>query len=411
MYKVLAAWTVTPVLLWGPGFEAQPAADDPPFGARPWVEGVIASWTPEPPIFQGRRYFPQGGVVVDDPPFGAHTFQPTWVPDWTPPERRRFVPQGAVAPAVTQPAPFRWVAQVVGMWEPVPGQAQPRARVQIPTPDLPPFGDTRPWVATVLGTWEPEAQTQRPRTLAPQVAQAAADNPPFGQRPWQSRVLEQWQPEVPRTSARAPQPPATPDLPPFGERPWVAPVLASWIQEWPVSQRPIRVVQGFVTPAENPPFGMRPWQPAVREMWEPPAYRPQVLSKIPQAARADQPPGPDSWVQAVLAQWEPPWPRTQERRLVAATIVNDPPFGAKPWVARVVSMWEPVRPEQVIHRYVTEGSAFVAPVFGWGARGQIGGVGRDPWSRIGTEVAPDQFGRIGTEVAPDPNKKIGGETA
>lgn len=54
-----------------------------------------------------------------------------------------------------------------------------------------------------------------------------------------------------------------------------------------------------------------------------------------------------------------------------------------------------------------DSSTVVPGVFGWGARGRIGGSGTDPWSRIGSESAKDQNSSVGSETARDPNSDIG----
>lgn len=47
------------------------AADDPPFGIRPWLLAVLRAWEPSPPRPQGWRYATPLGIVIpsEDPPF------------------------------------------------------------------------------------------------------------------------------------------------------------------------------------------------------------------------------------------------------------------------------------------------------------------------------------------------------
>lgn len=54
-----------------------------------------------------------------------------------------------------------------------------------------------------------------------------------------------------------------------------------------------------------------------------------------------------------------------------------------------------------------EAALAAPPVYGWGARGRIGGAARDPWSRIGSEAARDGNDGIGAAAAKDGNDSIG----
>jgi hypothetical protein len=57
-------------------------------------------------------------------------------------------------------------------------------------------------------------------------------------------------------------------------------------------------------------------------------------------------------------------------------------------------------------------SSAVQAVFGWGARGHVGGAAaHDPFQRLGSESARDPWQRIGSESADDPFKRIGAESA
>lgn len=49
----------------------------------------------------------------------------------------------------------------------------------------------------------------------------------------------------------------------------------------------------------------------------------------------------------------------------------------------------------------------ILPVYGWGARGHVGGVARDPWQRIGSETASDGHDSIGSTTATAKTGKIG----
>jgi hypothetical protein len=54
----------------------------------------------------------------------------------------------------------------------------------------------------------------------------------------------------------------------------------------------------------------------------------------------------------------------------------------------------------------------VQAVFGWGARGRVGGAAAsDPFQRVGSESARDPWQRIGSESADDPFQRIGSESA
>src|SRR5258706_13831283 len=64
----LAAWALAPVILWQNGVQI-PETDNPPFNARPHVEGIVRAWEPESYAFQGRRFTPQGVVAVATQPY------------------------------------------------------------------------------------------------------------------------------------------------------------------------------------------------------------------------------------------------------------------------------------------------------------------------------------------------------
>jgi len=391
---VLATWTATLVPLWAGSFTPT-TPDNPPFGSRPWLGGVVRSWEPEQPSRQ----------------------------------RQRFVPQGSVAAAAQTPYSRTWLNGVLGAWQQEQQQAQRRLG-QIVSVDNPPFASRRnpPALAWDAPTWSAQARepllvivnddppfaSRRPpavlawdqptwnaqaRIPAPQTLVAAVNDPPFASRkapaalaweaatwnaqtrtplvvlvnddpPFAARRLPPalaW--DAPWWNAQArPVTPQTPAAaandPPFGSRPWLNGAIASWTQEWPAWQRQRFVAQGAVAQADSPPFGLRPWATTVRDAWEPAAYKPQVLTHVVQAAFADQPPGPDSWIASVLEQWQPAWPRTQEKRyVIQGVVVNNPPFGAKPWINEVVTFWQPVPPAVVVYRHYTAENPLTPGVF------------------------------------------------
>lgn len=72
--------------------------------------------------------------------------------------------------------------------------------------------------------------------------------------------------------------------------------------------------------------------------------------------------------------------------------------------------WIDDQPEEWTETSAPVGADLVA-VYGWGARGKLGGVARDPWQRIGSEAATDPFSTIGSTTATAKTGKIGSEDA
>lgn len=74
---------------------------------------------------------------------------------------------------------------------------------------------------------------------------------------------------------------------------------------------------------------------------------------------------------------------------------------------------EPLRPHVTLFKdeQIAMPGWVVPPVYDWGARGRIGGLGRDPWGRIGSAVAQQENHGVGSEVAVDPHNGIGSEQA
>jgi hypothetical protein len=97
-------------------------ADNPPFGAKPWIEPVVALWEPEPYSGRARILAPiVPAAAVDNPPFAVRA----------------------------------WRATVLDSWEPAPYRPQVLTHVvQGQRVDNPPFA-VRPWMGTVLAAWQP----------------------------------------------------------------------------------------------------------------------------------------------------------------------------------------------------------------------------------------------------------------
>jgi hypothetical protein len=257
---VVAAWAVTPILLWTNGFQA-PQVDQPPSGAKTWVEHAVSSWEPQPTVFQGRRFLPQAGAAqqVDSPPFGLAAWQTSWIEEeWEAQQRpRRFVQGAAVVADSPLPRSIRWVSLVRNAWEFDPPVIQARIRAPIPTPDMPPFEANR-WVAQVRQAWEPAAY--KPQVLTHLAQGVRADQPP-GPDAWVAGVLEQWKPAWPRAQEKryVVQGEIVDDLP-FGAKPWAIRLVAMW-QPIPPDQVIYRHVtegvfgppnaRGFITPSDR----------------------------------------------------------------------------------------------------------------------------------------------------------------
>jgi hypothetical protein len=185
--------------------------------------------------------------------------------------------------------------------------------------------------------------------------------------------------------------------------------------DWPLpgrAQHPIGLRTWSVNLLQstlNPGDPLRPldW-PLPGRAQHPIAARTWTCNLLQSTLRPQDPPAPVDWPLPVRRTWQPPvW----SQNLLQSTLTpGDPIRGVTP--PNPVLRRRPVELLTWVALPVPGNIPVQAPgVFGWGARGHIGGSGIDPWSRIGTAVAPDSNTRIGTATASDANKRIGSEDA
>ena len=145
--------------------ELDVAVNDPPFGQRTWLAGLLRAWQPGPPQPQAPWKLSPSIIAVaeDDPPFGQRL----------------------------------WASAVLQAWQPGPPAAI-RARFVIPPAEVEVLLTTRPWLLAILRSW----QIEPPRPwfgwdVHPSIEAVAEDQPPFGLRSWLSTVLVAGQPGPP----------------------------------------------------------------------------------------------------------------------------------------------------------------------------------------------------------------------
>lgn len=212
---------------------------------------------------------------------------------------------------------------------------------------------------------------------------------------------------------------------PIGLRTWSINLLEGTLSIAPAN--PLVPVDMPLPGLAQHPLGLRTWAVNLLQGTLTPGD-PKRPFDWPLPGRAQHPIGLHTWttnlLQSTLQPADPviakdwplptrrvPAPPTWTQNLLQGTLFPGDPI-------RGVTAPNPLRPRRAIDlltwsQLPLPGNIPVdaPPVFGWGARGRIGGAGRDPWGRIGTEVAPDVFGSIGTAVAIDPTKRIGSEDA
>ncbi len=347
---VLATWAFAPILLWQ-NILTPATPDNPPFGAKPWVESVVGAWEPDYRFQQQRRFVPQGAIAAgvqtptasalelliaawqptdpppiqkrlgvpiptpDNPPFGAKPWIEGvvlgWVPEPPAPPTRRLIVQEAIAAAAQTPYASA-LEQLIAPWQsPDLVPVQKRLGIPIPTPDDPQFG-TKDWVAALRQAWEPEPYSVQPRRIFPLSTAITVNDPPFGSRPWVSALVRAWEAEFPVTQKRSfnPQPIATVAQGPYN-RLWVNTALTSWLSEPLAFQRRL----GQIVSVDNPPFGSRRQDAAV---WGPLSWAVQPRYLVPQGT--------------------PP-------------AVNNPPFGSKRWLSSTIAAWTPEPPATPVPRF------------------------------------------------------------
>jgi len=246
---VLAAWAVTPVLLWQNLQIPQAGAENQP-GARSWVHGVVRSWEPEYQPQQGRRYFPQvSEAAADSQPFRRLWLDgvvASWNQELAPVHARRLAVQAEAAPADSPPFGQRaWLQSI----RPEPEPILLWKNVHIPESpagsDPPPFGTG----ITVIDLGADDEQPRQARRFVPQEGVVAEDRTPY------ARIN-------------------------YG-------VIASWTQEYQPVQARRFVVQVAAVAPDDPPFGVRAWLQIVRQSWEPAPYKQQILLRVAQAGDAE----------------------------------------------------------------------------------------------------------------------------
>lgn len=375
---VLAAWTLTPVLLWTNGFQVPQVDSQPP---KPGVQS-LASWEAEHVVVQGRRFVPQGDVSGPQPYASAlNQLVASWAQEPLSLQQRRYVPQETAA-AVDIPIPggkpsFRaaldsWAqspvllwqngfitqdvaaqvpftrareAAALRSWEPEP-YAQPARRYFVQTPattaDDPPFG-ARPWLASVVSSWQQDWAWQRPELI---VQGAPEDNPPFGAN--RSSVARQaWEPDSWSVPQRTFQPPAVAaavdDPPSLSKALFLARAAESW------QQNVVTLLgKGFfpqsVAVVDAPPPLSRTWLNTLNAIWNDPVEITITLPSTPEIV--DNPPFIKRAVlDGVLTSWIQEFPTLQRRVLAVQGTpaqVDNPPFGLRPWLQTVMTAWEPV---------------------------------------------------------------------
>jgi hypothetical protein len=353
---VLAAWTVTLTPLWAGSFSPT-TPDNPPFGAKPWIYGVVRSWEPEQPRAQQQRYVPQGAVVA----------------------------------AGQVPYARPWMRVAIDAWSPDAVLVRQLGPIEQQSPaDQVPVGDA--WLSGILRTWEPELPPRQQARFVPQAAAAAADNPPFAAR--RNPQALAWEQPWWNAQTRDPQLVLVNDDPPFASR--RAPAALAWEQPWWSAQTRDPLV---VLVNDDPPYASRKAPAALS--WDAPTWSAQVRPYTPQtpAAAVNDPPFASRRAPPALA-WEQPWWNAQTRDPLVvlvnddppyasrkapaalswdaptwsaqvrpytpqtpAAAVNNPPFGAKPWVNQLISLWQPIPPERVIYRHFTADNPLTPGVF------------------------------------------------
>ena len=202
LFGILSSWRARPVQLYPKRFLSQEfvAADDPPFGIERQLS-LVASWIAEPTRLLPKRFLIQGAEVVDDPPFGLSQ-QLRLVDSWTvDPARlvaRPRVVQGIAVPDVP-PVKGRGAQELITRsWELLWSQPDERKRllaaiIAVPS-DNPAFGQRQP-LLSVLDAWAPGPTDRVYRQFL--VQGVAVNDPPFTQRNVLDQVLVTWRPFIP----------------------------------------------------------------------------------------------------------------------------------------------------------------------------------------------------------------------
>jgi len=328
---------------------AAPATDDPPFGVRPWLSGIVAQWTQGSAEPQARRYVVQvAAAAADAPPTGYRPWLKTALGSWEPApvliwQNGVLVPSGVDQIPTSRP----WLATVLREWEPAEYPAQGWKRIVqegvAPQVDDPPFG-LRPWRETARAAWEPAPYPIQVLTKAVQAGAVVAEQP-FGKRERLSGLIAAWEQQlIPLWGAAGVQ---SPDSPIFSGRPWLAVTLRAWEPEWVRPQLARHLVQPTVVAPDAPPITERRWVDTIARAWEPAPYPPQGWRHIvqPTVVAADNPPVSERvWVACVIEEWQPaPYPPQGWRHIVQPTVVapDNPPVSERVWVACVIEAWQP----------------------------------------------------------------------
>jgi len=150
LLAILANWQQEPVQLQArrlanAGLLAVPE-NDPPFGQRSWLPGVLRAWEPGPPQPQTAwKLVPIEPAVVDAPPVGLRTRISSTLVAWEPPppliRREHKLPVQVTAVAENNP-PFGqrlWLNIVLRAWEPAyyAPQAHRRPGATAPSSSMP----------------------------------------------------------------------------------------------------------------------------------------------------------------------------------------------------------------------------------------------------------------------------------
>jgi hypothetical protein len=169
--EIRGAWEVLPAPIrkgpLSPGIPGQ-SIDDPP---RQRSQQPLSA--PPPDVQPPRRLFPiEEAVVVNDPPFGQRSWLPGIVASWNIPGLLPTLPKVLPQEAAVNDPPFgqrSWLPGVINSWDiPAPLPTLPARTPQETAAAVndPPFGQ-RAWLPGVVQAWQPEPRPTLRRLLPP----------------------------------------------------------------------------------------------------------------------------------------------------------------------------------------------------------------------------------------------------
>lgn len=286
--SVLASWDVvqgTP--LWGATGYQTGIDPVPSRQSSESLKLILNTWVPVGPPVQGRRYAPQPvAAPADNPPFGRRDWVQGLLQSWEPPQPKAVLFSRAIALPDDPPRRRDWpnLGIVLDSWMPPVPVEQARRFVQpvVPPGDPPPPHVRIPdalyasWNLTESGALWTATGYQDGPTITP-------DSPPPGRRDWLRPVVQSWEPKPPQAvwfnrlidlSVK-----------PIKRYDNLYVILDTWMPPPQPRQRPVVVTPSGPTP-DNPPTGYQPWLALLqeqelrhvrdRELW--PRPRPPVVT-------------------------------------------------------------------------------------------------------------------------------------